>query len=71
MLHDAVLEAIASLRPSDETALLDIPGMGPVKASRYGPALLRLVRQAGETDPAASASSAWPGRRVAGWSEQT
>ncbi len=58
VLHDTVVEAIASLRPSDEAALLAIPGMGPVKASRYGPALLRLVRQAGEADRAASASSA-------------
>jgi DNA helicase-2/ATP-dependent DNA helicase PcrA len=42
VLHDTVLVALASSRPVDEAGLLAVPGLGPVKASRYGPTLLAL-----------------------------
>jgi DNA helicase-2/ATP-dependent DNA helicase PcrA len=43
VLHDATLAAVAALRPQTSAALLDVPGLGPVKAGRYGPTLLSLV----------------------------
>jgi DNA helicase-2/ATP-dependent DNA helicase PcrA len=45
VLHDTILEALASLRPTDEAGLLALPGLGPVKADRYGPKLLALVAE--------------------------
>jgi DNA helicase-2/ATP-dependent DNA helicase PcrA len=45
VLHDTILEALASLRPTDEAGLLALPGLGPVKANRYGPTLLALVAE--------------------------
>jgi DNA helicase-2/ATP-dependent DNA helicase PcrA len=50
VLHDVTIEAIASFRPANVDELLAVPGLGPVKASRYGPSLLALV-----SDRAASA----------------
>lgn len=50
LLHDVTLQALASLRPSTEQELADMPGLGPVQAKRYGPTLLPLV-----ADPRASA----------------
>jgi len=50
VLHDVTIEAIASLRPSSLKELLSVPGLGPVKAGRYGPSLLAVV-----ADRAASA----------------
>ncbi|MHB8505663.1 MAG: ATP-dependent DNA helicase UvrD2, partial [Acidimicrobiales bacterium] len=59
VLHDTILEALASARPADEAGLLAIPGLGPVKASRYGPKLLGLVASVGGSPaPEASADSA-------------
>jgi DNA helicase-2/ATP-dependent DNA helicase PcrA len=43
ILHDATVEALASLRPHTTEQLLAVPGLGPVKASRYGPVLLSMV----------------------------
>jgi len=40
---DATLTAVARARPRSNAALLQIAGVGPVKAQRYGPELLRLV----------------------------
>jgi DNA helicase-2/ATP-dependent DNA helicase PcrA len=54
VLHDSVLVALASARPRDEAGLLAIPGMGPVKVSRYGRELLRRV--AGDEGPASCAT---------------
>jgi DNA helicase-2/ATP-dependent DNA helicase PcrA len=45
ILHDATLEALASLRPKTVEELLAVPGLGPVKASRYGPSLLSIVAE--------------------------
>ena len=40
---DATLEAVAHKRPENRKALLALPGLGPVKAERYGEKLLELV----------------------------
>jgi DNA helicase-2/ATP-dependent DNA helicase PcrA len=45
ILHDTTLAAVAEARPADRAGLLALPGMGPVKAERYGDALLALVRE--------------------------
>jgi DNA helicase-2/ATP-dependent DNA helicase PcrA len=45
ILHDATLEALASLRPKTLDELLAVPGLGPVKANRYGPSLLSIVAE--------------------------
>jgi DNA helicase-2/ATP-dependent DNA helicase PcrA len=47
VLHDTTLAAIAELRPRTRDALLAVPGMGAVKADRYGQAMLDLVAGAG------------------------
>jgi DNA helicase-2/ATP-dependent DNA helicase PcrA len=43
VFNDKTLEAIASLRPSTEAALLDVPGIGPAKLDAYGDQLLDLL----------------------------
>ena len=43
VFHDTTLAAVAEARPRDQVALLALPGMGPVKAERYGDALLAVV----------------------------
>jgi DNA helicase-2/ATP-dependent DNA helicase PcrA len=40
---NTTLAAIATARPRTPNALLDVPGVGPVKADRYGEAVLALV----------------------------
>ena len=42
---NTTLAAIASARPGSTRALLDVPGVGPVKAERYGEAVLALVAE--------------------------
>ena len=43
VMHDTTLKAVASLRPASLDELLTVPGLGPVKAGRYGTTLLALV----------------------------
>jgi superfamily II DNA helicase RecQ len=43
LLHDGTLRALASLRPASRRELLDVPGLGPVKAARFGDELLAVV----------------------------
>ncbi|HWC10840.1 MAG TPA: ATP-dependent DNA helicase UvrD2 [Acidimicrobiales bacterium] len=43
VLHDTTLAAVAEACPADRAALLALPGLGPVKAERYGDALLAVV----------------------------
>ena len=43
ILHDATMSAVASLRPRNPEELVAVPGLGPVKASRYGSTLLAIV----------------------------
>ena len=43
IFHDATLGALAEARPSTRAELLALPGLGPVKAERYGETLLNLL----------------------------
>jgi superfamily II DNA helicase RecQ len=43
ILHDVTLAALAAARPTTLEELLTVPGLGPVKVSRYGTTLLELV----------------------------
>ena len=49
IFHDTTLAAVAEACPATRDALLEIPGLGPVKAERYGDELLRLVAEHGHT----------------------
>jgi DNA helicase-2/ATP-dependent DNA helicase PcrA len=42
---DVTLEAVVERRPKSRTDLLALPGLGPVKAERYGETLLKMVRE--------------------------
>jgi superfamily II DNA helicase RecQ len=46
IFHDTTLAAVATARPTTPTELLAVPGVGPVKAERYGEAVLGIVRDA-------------------------
>ena len=46
VFNDATLFELARLRPTDQDALLDITGIGPVKIERYGDDILALVEAA-------------------------
>jgi hypothetical protein len=37
------MAALAALRPSSLGELVTVPGLGPVKATRYGEVLLELI----------------------------
>jgi DNA helicase-2/ATP-dependent DNA helicase PcrA len=43
VFHDTTLAAVAEAKPRNRTALLALPGVGPVKADRYGEAVLAVV----------------------------
>jgi DNA helicase-2/ATP-dependent DNA helicase PcrA len=44
LLHDSTLQAIAARRPVTAEELLAVPGLGPVKVARFGPAILGAVQ---------------------------
>ena len=44
LIHDATIDAIAETRPSSIDELAAVRGVGPVKANRYGPQILPLLR---------------------------
>ena len=44
---DATLIGVAQMRPATQTQLLAVPGIGAVKAQRFGADLLRIVAEAG------------------------
>ena len=44
VMTNAALQGIAATRPRDERQLLEVKGIGPALAAKYGPALLELVR---------------------------
>jgi ATP-dependent DNA helicase RecQ len=46
VFHDMTLIQLVRQRPSTEAELLQVPGVGPAKASRYGAAVLELVSRA-------------------------
>jgi DNA helicase-2/ATP-dependent DNA helicase PcrA len=43
IFHDTTLAAVAEAQPTTREALLALPGLGPVKAARYGDDLLRVL----------------------------
>jgi DNA helicase-2/ATP-dependent DNA helicase PcrA len=45
IFHDTTLAAVAEAKPRDRRSLLALPGMGPVKAERYGAAVLAVVAE--------------------------
>ncbi|HEX2701627.1 MAG TPA: ATP-dependent DNA helicase UvrD2 [Acidimicrobiales bacterium] len=47
IIHDATLAAVAEARPTTRDELLALPGLGPVKAQRYGDTLLALIASSG------------------------
>jgi DNA helicase-2/ATP-dependent DNA helicase PcrA len=47
IFHDRTLEAVAAARPRTVDQLLALPGVGPVKVSRYGDDLLEVVASSG------------------------
>ena len=47
IFHDATLAAVAEARPTTQAELLALPGLGPVKAQRYGDTLLALLASVG------------------------
>jgi ATP-dependent DNA helicase RecQ len=46
VLADRTLRALAAARPGSSGELAAVPGIGPAKLERYGPALLELVEEA-------------------------
>ncbi len=50
VFNDATLTAVAQARPRSTEELLELPGIGAVKAERFGPDLLRLVAEAVPAD---------------------
>jgi DNA helicase-2/ATP-dependent DNA helicase PcrA len=57
VFHDATLAAVAEARPRDRLQLLQVPGIGPAKAERYGDELLALVARHCRPGPAAAAGT--------------
>jgi DNA helicase-2/ATP-dependent DNA helicase PcrA len=47
IFHDATLAAVAEARPRNRAELLALPGLGPVKAQRYGDTLLAVLAACG------------------------
>ena len=47
IFHDATLAAVAEARPTTRDELLALPGLGPVKATRYGDTLLAVLAACG------------------------
>jgi DNA helicase-2/ATP-dependent DNA helicase PcrA len=45
IFHDSTLAAVAEAKPDTPAKLLQLPGLGPVKAARYGEALLAVVAE--------------------------
>jgi ATP-dependent DNA helicase RecQ len=45
VLHDTVLVALATYRPTSLETLVDVPGMGPAKVNRFGERVVTLIRE--------------------------
>lgn len=50
VFNDTTLFELARLRPTDDDALLDISGIGPVKIEKYGAEIISLVENALQSD---------------------
>ncbi|KPJ79341.1 MAG: hypothetical protein AMS19_11415, partial [Gemmatimonas sp. SG8_23] len=48
VFSDSVLVEIATRRPRDAGALLDVPGVGPAKLEKYGQRFLEAVAEVAE-----------------------
>ncbi len=46
IFHDKTLKAIAGSKPESRAALLEIPGIGEMKAERYGRRVLAVINEA-------------------------
>jgi superfamily II DNA helicase RecQ len=46
IMHDRTLEAIATSLPQSLDELSDVPGIGPMKLSLYGDAILSVIASA-------------------------
>ncbi len=57
VLGNAALDAVVTRRPRSEAELREIPGIGPLRAGRHGPEVLRIVAEH------LAAPAAGPGRR--------
>jgi superfamily I DNA/RNA helicase len=44
LLHDSTVKSIARRKPANEDELLEVPGVGPIKVARFGPAILEVVQ---------------------------
>jgi DNA helicase II / ATP-dependent DNA helicase PcrA len=49
LMHDSTVSAIAERKPASAEELLGVPGLGPVKVARFGPAILEVVQGGGPT----------------------
>jgi ATP-dependent DNA helicase RecQ len=49
ILHDATMEGIVAARPQNLDQLRSVPGIGDKKLERYGEALIRIVREDGDS----------------------
>ena len=49
IFHDTTLAAVAEAKPTNRAALLSIPGLGPVKADRYGEDVLAVIATQGKS----------------------
>jgi len=58
ILSNASLQQLAAVQPDSHAKLLDIKGIGPAKVSKYGDALLTMIR--GDAAPAQTASEPMP-----------
>ena len=44
VLHDDVMRELARAAPTNSATLLEVSGIGPQKASRFGPAFLSAIK---------------------------
>ncbi|MCU1453021.1 MAG: ATP-dependent helicase, partial [Acidimicrobiales bacterium] len=61
VLSDRTLAAVATTRPAGPADLTDLPGLGPLGASRYGSTLLEIVADHAATRPADAPAAATGG----------
>jgi DNA helicase-2/ATP-dependent DNA helicase PcrA len=57
IFHDTTLAALAEAMPESESALLTVPGIGPVKVERYGVDILRVLSEARDAQDARQAAA--------------
>jgi superfamily II DNA helicase RecQ len=45
VFSNRVIDALCNARPTTLAALADVPGMGPAKVERFGPAIVEIIRR--------------------------